>query len=43
MWFIIGFLAASYWCFYCIRYEIEKYGYFRLNGKYYYPEDEIRK
>ena len=43
MWFIIGVLTASFWCGEYIRNEITKYGYFRLDGKYYYPEDEIIK
>lgn len=43
MWFIIGYILGICVYRYVIKDEIEDYGYFRLNGKYYYPEDEIRK
>ena len=38
----IGFFIGFYACYSSIKSEIEYYGYFRFNGKYYYPEEKIK-
>lgn len=43
MWFIIGFFIGAFCIAFYIENETQKYGYFTWGGKYYYPEDEIRK